>query len=95
MTEMSEETNIEETDIAEWSVEEIRKKLKPCPFCGGKVLNLVYLDEEGYLLEHYGELAEYACIECDKCDVTMREQIIDNEDMKELFKKWNTRVVKE
>lgn len=73
-------------------------ELKPCPFCGGKDLSIIFLDEEGHPQPFYNELSKYACVVCDKCDLRMSEQLPNNSDtillfdIILLFNKWNTRV---
>ena len=57
------------------------KKLKPCPFCGGKVFLKTYGDFSG--------LSPDVCCKNDTCRAFMRCR--NDSDIPELIKRWNRR----
>lgn len=69
-------------------------KLKPCPFCGGKSVKIVYWDEEEQnekVWEHGVKQDEnhYYVIRCYDCDIELFGGVpISGE---ELIKAWNRR----
>lgn len=74
-----------------------KTKLKPCPYCGGENVRVLYIDEfnEERCVEELDDdeaNTSYCYIQCNDCDIDFCPSLNSSNKIQETIEAWNRRV---